>query len=264
MTGKWVLVLFFLMGMIIEPTVSRADPSTVIYDTVDGKPLHLLVWNGRPAAPGAALLMFHGGGFRHGEPKQFGKMCELLSQEHHMTCASVEYTLTGGEETLGEAKAAVAWIRKHAVALSVDPQKIAVGGSSAGAYLAASTAILNDGHDPASLPNALIFVSGLLEPRASGPSEQLGSNIRSPLPPTLLLHGTADHLVAIANNERFVAEAKAAGSPKIELIPFPGRDHGAFNYSEKGPNDDFLSAKDHIAAFLAGLGWISPDKASLH
>jgi acetyl esterase len=258
----FVILSGLLVSLFIHASAVRAEPGNPVYDTVDGHPLHLTVWRAHADKPGAALVMFHGGAFRHGNPDQFRKLCELFSAEQ-VTCISVEYSLDGGEQTLEEAKAAVTWVRQNAQALSVDPGKVAVGGSSAGAYLAASTAILNDGQDRASVPNALVLLSALLEPRGAGPSEQLASNIRTPLPPTIILHGTADHLVAIARNERFVLEAKTAGSQKIELIPFPGRDHGAFNYSEKGSNDDFFAAKNYISDFLAKLGWI-PRRTSPH
>jgi acetyl esterase/lipase len=50
------------------------------------------------------------------------------------------------------------------------------------------------------------------------------------LPPTLIIHGDADRDVPIQQSESFVARAKTAGAPQVELIVRPGKGHGWGDY----------------------------------
>ena len=69
------------------------------------------------------------------------------------------------------------------------------------------------------------------------------------LPPTLVLHGTADDVMPIEASERFVAASNGAGG-KAHLEPFEGMGHGWAR--EAGPEvDRFVQvATDFIAKQL--------------
>lgn len=87
------------------------------------------------------LLYFHGGGFAM---PAFGYQKKLLSEYAlgaHCDVLSVDYSLSPeakSDKILGESFAAIKWLVDHTKDLSIDCNKIAVGGDSAGGCLAAS------------------------------------------------------------------------------------------------------------------------------
>jgi acetyl esterase/lipase len=78
--------------------------------------------------------------------------------------------------------------------------------------------------------------------------------VRAGLPPTLILHGTADTVVPIAQSRRYVTTLAAAGN-RAELVPLPGRKH-AFVLPGYGSNDDATVAESLVRseAFLRSAG----------
>ena len=67
--------------------------------------------------------------------------------ENGFTAASIEYRLIGAanySEIIGDAKAAVRYLRAHADELNIDGSKIAVMGASAGGYLAVMLGVTGD------------------------------------------------------------------------------------------------------------------------
>lgn len=89
-----------------------------------------------------------------------------------------------------------------------------------------STQNLHDGGPPKSFVRGFGLDSRAVEPwlpigTAMSPLRQLGEA----LPPTLLVHGTADTLVPFDQSTRFRAEAERRGLP-VELIAREGKGHG--------------------------------------
>jgi acetyl esterase len=87
-----------------------------------------------------ALVYFHGGAFRHGDFEAYETTCRFLAGEAGCRVIAVDYRRAPENPfpaALEDAAAAVAWIETNAVMLGVDPNRIAVGGDSAGANLAA-------------------------------------------------------------------------------------------------------------------------------
>lgn len=96
--------------------------------------------------PGAGLLLFfHGGGFLYGDLASHDAPCRLLAEESGVRVLAVEYRV-GPEAAFpaafDDAEAALRWVHDHAAELDVDPERIGVAGDSAGANLAAYTAIV--------------------------------------------------------------------------------------------------------------------------
>ncbi len=96
------------------------------------------------AQPRPALLYFHGGGFTIGSIDTHDRICRVLAAGADCLVFSVDYRLAPEHRfpsAQDDAFDSLAWLRDEAVALGVDPLRIAVGGDSAGGTLAAAAAI---------------------------------------------------------------------------------------------------------------------------
>jgi pectinesterase len=94
----------------------------------------------RPAAekgPYPAIVMYFGGGWQNGRPALFAPLAQALAQRGYV-CIVPEYRLSGEAPfpaAVHDAKAAIRWTRKNAKRLTVDPDRIATLGGSAGGHL---------------------------------------------------------------------------------------------------------------------------------
>lgn len=89
---------------------------------------------------GSALLWIHGGGLILGSAAQEDRRCALAAQETGAVVVSVDYRLapkTRFPGALDDCHAALGQVVAHAEDLGIDPERIAVGGQSAGGGLAA-------------------------------------------------------------------------------------------------------------------------------
>jgi len=247
----------------------------------------LKVWIFEPATkatkPLPAIVFFFGGGWVGGSPTQFEPQSRHLATRS-MIAIVADYRVKTRQDAkpadcVSDAKACVRWVRANAARLGIDPQRIAVGGGSAGGHLAASTATL-PGLDPSQddksvscIPDALVlfnpgtvmapfpgldlkgFGAGLdkakfgCEPTEISPLH----HVKKGTPPTIIFHGKADTTVPYATVEKFTEVMKAAGS-RCELIGYEGQPHGFFN---KAKYAETLAATD---AFLVSLGYLPAKK----
>jgi acetyl esterase len=96
------------------------------------------------ATPGPLLVFFHGGGFMYGDLDSHDAPCRFLAERSGVRVLSVDYRL-GPEHRFpachDDADAAYRWVVEHAADLGADPTRLAVGGDSAGANLAANAAL---------------------------------------------------------------------------------------------------------------------------
>mgnify|MGYP003896935809 FL=1 len=260
---------------VIEGTKSET------YRKIGDTELKVWVFDQAPkqTAPRPAIVFFFGGGWTGGSPTQFEPQSRHLA-ERGMIAIVADYRVKTRQDAkpadcVSDAKACVRWVRANAARLGIDPDRIAVGGGSAGGHLAASVATLpglDDAKDDKSvscLPNALVlynpgtvmapfpgldlkgFGAGLdkskfgCEPTAISPLH----HVKKGTPPTIIFHGKADTTVPYSTVEKFTEVMKAAGS-RCELIGYEGQPHGFFN---KAKYPETLEATD---AFFVSLGYL--------
>src|SRR5262249_22671274 len=88
-----------------------------------------------------ALVYFHGGGWVFGDIETHDNLCRSLANVGGCTGISVDYRLAPEHKfpkAFDDCLVAVKWTAGNAMALSLDVNRIAVGGGSAGGNLAAA------------------------------------------------------------------------------------------------------------------------------
>ena len=107
-------------------------------------PARLYVPTTAAPEPAPLLVFFHGGGFMYGGLDSHDATCRLLAEQAGVRVLAVDYRLAPEHAfpaAHDDALAAYRWVVQHAASLGADPQRLAVGGDSAGGTLAAATAI---------------------------------------------------------------------------------------------------------------------------
>jgi acetyl esterase/lipase len=118
-------------AMEVEDRTIPADP---------GVPVRIY----RPHRSQGAIVWLHGGGYVMGDLDTEHPWAARLAEGSGAVVISVAYRLAPEEPfpaALDDVYAALAWTAEHAAELGVDPGRIAVGGHSAGAALAAAVAL---------------------------------------------------------------------------------------------------------------------------
>ena len=90
------------------------------------------------------LVYYHGGGHVIGDLDTHDVVCRELSNLATCAVVSVDYRMAPEYQlpaASDDCLAATEWVYDHAVSLNIDPEKIAVGGDSAGGHLAAVVAL---------------------------------------------------------------------------------------------------------------------------
>jgi acetyl esterase len=90
------------------------------------------------------LLFLHGGGMVYGGLRSHDAAVRFLAEESGVQVLAVDYRLAPEHPFpagVDDAAAAYAWLVAHVRRVGADPHRLAVGGDSAGGYLAATTAI---------------------------------------------------------------------------------------------------------------------------
>lgn len=111
-------------------------------ESADGYPVPVRIYRRENAGTGLPIFVYyHGGGFFGGGPDIVEQMCKLLVQKLDCVALNVDYRLCPEHhypQPLDDCWAATRWAYENAAGLGADPEKLAVGGDSAGGNLAAA------------------------------------------------------------------------------------------------------------------------------
>jgi acetyl esterase/lipase len=228
------------------PIVTQQD---VPYGKAGAHPLLLDVYEPAAPSPGLrpAVILIHGGGWTSFDKTTMRGMGTFLARSGYVAF-SVDYRLMHGAENrwpvqLLDVQRAVRWIRANAAKYGVDPGHIGAFGHSAGAQLAALLGMedTSETSDPAlakfsSKVQAVVDVSGPTDFTTHGDSDAdaflssfFGGNYTShatvwqdaspvfhvskDASPFLILHGTHDESVPMAQAQELADKLKQAGVP---------------------------------------------------
>lgn len=232
----------------------------------------------RPAA-----LFFFGGGWKNGDTLQFYPQSKYLTTRGLVAICAQYRTASNGDarptDCVEDAKSAVRYIRTHAGKFGIDPDKLSVGGGSAGGHLAAAMATVKGYDAPkddlsiSTIPNALL----LYNPAADNGPEGYGydrvkgdypaispiDNLDGKVPPTIIFLGSRDGVFPVPRAELYRDRMQAKGN-RCELLIYKDQVHGFFRLDrDKGGFDPernkmyFLETTRALDEFLGSLGYVS-------
>lgn len=272
----WLLALSLPLCAAYPPQIKDARVET--YAEVEDVALRVwIVGESEEGVKKPAVVFFFGGSWRFGSPDSLQRHARYLAGKG-MICLLADYRVLNRNpikiaDCVADAKAAMAWTRRNAERLGIDPGRIAAGGASAGGHLAACTALSpagkgqEDGDEVR--PNALLLFNPPLvmapfegetfaftnrfDDRFFGAEAETLSPIHhlsKAAPPTWITHGSLDALVPIATAKAFADEMKKLGV-QCELLEAPRMPH-AFHYRDPWFTKTMFGAE----MFLRGLGWL--------
>jgi acetyl esterase len=272
-------VLMFASGVLAQSQYHapgiKPDKIITFKEVPSGEPLELHVFlpdNKVPDTPVPVVVLFFGGGWTHGNPDQMYGQCDYFAKRG-LVAISPRYRTSGSHGTtvyacIEDGKSAIRWVREHAGEFGIDPDKIAVGGASAGGYVAAAAGTVTGFDAPgekwfvSAAPNAMILFNPAVNMYTPNIQKRVGAapfwisplhQVRPDLPPTIIFHGTKDTSVPHAESVKFRDAMQAVGNT-CELHSWEGLGHGFFRW-DRDPAifSETLKLADE---FLQGLGWL--------
>ena len=242
-----------------------------------------------------AIVLIHGGAWLAGDASVFYPHARYFASRGMVAFSIDYRLLKPDGPTLADClsdcKSAVRYIRLHARELGVDPRRIAVLGDSAGGHLAAALGTVQGFDDPAdqqavsSIPDAMILcnpINDLTEgswikfvlagraldkkpaPESLVPTESQTAlardlspqfQVKSGVPPTLLMHGLDDHVVVPDQARRFAAAMKDKGN-RCDLVLIEGARHAFIITKYTAPETSVVNATRKADEFLNSLGYL--------
>ena len=235
-----------------------------------------------PTVPGRrrpAILMIHGGAFVGGS-RQFPPLVQMATElaNRGYVIASIDYRLGGDGPVLSDrvqalpvnslfelrmnaavddGLTALDWLVDNSGTFNLDPTRLGVIGSSAGAITAIHLAytVKDFGIDAPALRFVVDFFGNaiipLFDPVAAVNHLETGE------PPLFIVHGTEDMTVPIARSEALAARAFEQNVP-VEFHPIVGADHGFFEEMENplGINPHMDEVEPGLTVFDRMVEWI--------
>jgi len=251
-----------------------------------GGPIAVRVYRPEKNQPLPALIFFHGGGFVICNLDTHDRQCRSLANGSGCAVISVDYRLAPEHKhpaAVDDAYAVTRYVAEHAAEFGIDPNRIAVGGDSAGGNLAAVVSLLSRDRGGPSLKFQLLiyplvdfydqspsmqqysedhfltragmdwFTRNYLPSREAGlepsASPLHAANFRG-LPPAMIITAECDPLRD--QGEAYARKLEGAGVP-VELKRYEGMIHPFFQFG--GILDTArVAMKDAALALRRALG----------
>lgn len=214
------------------------------------------------------IIFFHGGGWNSGDYKQFERQ-SMYFASRGMVAISAEYRIKNKHGTspinaMEDAKSAIRFLRLNSKSFSINPDRIAAAGGSAGGHLAAVTANINlfdnknEDLNVSSKPNLLILYNPVIDfgsrkwlwinnPSNASPIH----NIKEGSPATIILSGTEDKIVPFETIINYKKIMESVGS-RCDIILYEGAEHAFFNRG-----NDFIDTVFQSDIFLRSNWYLS-------
>ncbi|MGC4112969.1 MAG: alpha/beta hydrolase [Nocardioides sp.] len=175
---------------------------------------------------GPCLVYFHGGGYYTGEKDREARalLYELASQGWLCVSANYRRTRDGGRwpDMLDDAHAAVAWTRAAAGTDGAPP--VFVAGSSAGAHLAAMTALTDRTLVGAVCLYGFYDTPGWIDRDPAAESAPIDL-VDADAPAFLVAHGSADSFASAAGARAFGEKLRGVSQRPVVYAELPGGQH---------------------------------------
>jgi acetyl esterase/lipase len=222
-----------------------------------------------PSAPAPVMIFVPGGAWVHGGRTLQGYALMSHLAENGWVCLSVDYRVAPNHrwpQHISDVKAAIAWARANVDRFGGDRNFVAIAGCSAGGHLAALAGLtaddpelqrdLPEGSDTSvdavvgiygrydwqdrSTPERVRFVDFLERVvvrrridrhpevfRAASPI----ARVRPDAPPFLVVHGSADAIIPVAQARAFVNRLREVSHSVVGYVELPGAGH-AFDMTD--------------------------------
>lgn len=265
---RTLIGLGLAMTVLAEPVPARQSQPVVmsqrdiVYRTTEAGPLRLDLHHPQTAKGKRApvLVVIHGGAWARGErPKGWTGHRRFVAAG--FAVVSMQYRLSGQAQApaaVEDVRCVMGWIARAAEREGLDPKRIVLMGTSAGAHLALMAAYIDasEGLDPAECgpaPRAAAVIDFYgptdLRPQSLGAwnSPSIGkwvgegaagagmaarmspiTRVRVGQPPVFIVHGDADPVVPLAASTALKAALDGA-KVSAELHVVPGGVHGKFD-----------------------------------
>ncbi|BAY35957.1 esterase/lipase/thioesterase [Nostoc sp. NIES-2111] len=241
----------------------------------DGIPLHLNIYRPPQAGKYPGIVVIHGGGWQSGSPETNADFSRYMAARGY-TVFAITYRYAPAYKfpaQLDDVRSALTFIQQHAAEYEIDINRIALLGRSAGGQLAMlagyqqnplSVRAVISYYGPSNLAKGYrepptpdpLNVRSVLEAFLGGTPDQVPEQytnaspinyVNRPVPPTLLIHGSRDHITSIRFPRMLLQSLQTAGNQAI-LLEIPWAEH-AFDYIFNGPSNQL--ALYHTERFLA-------------
>ncbi|MCQ1953098.1 alpha/beta hydrolase [Arthrobacter sp. zg-Y238] len=194
----------------------------------------------RRPAQGPVFVHFHGGRFVSGAKNRESLYLLHRLASHGWTCVSANYRLAPAArfpDYVVDAKRVLFWVKTHGAAYGAGTGPMVVAGNSAGAFLAAFTALtpgraeLQPGFEDAdtTVAAAVCLYGYYGRVQGTNPDSTPAAYANPSAPPFLLLHGDRDSVVSVDHGRDFARTLAGISRQPVVWCRLPGAQH-SFDY----------------------------------